>query len=81
MATLTIQNLDRDLEARLKARAALDGHSVEEEAELLLRRALAMDETPLKLGSYIHGIFAELGGVELELPPRTDLPRIIDFDE
>jgi antitoxin FitA len=81
MATLTIRNLNAELESKLRDKAAQDGHSVEEEAELLLRRALSEVERPVKLGSYIHELFADLGGVELEFPSRSGVPRIPDLSE
>jgi antitoxin FitA len=41
MATLVIRNVEDELHARLKARAAAHSHSMEEEARLLLRQGLA----------------------------------------
>lgn len=72
--TLTIRNLDDDLKARLRLRAAGHGRSMEEEARQLLRRALAHEEPALGLGSRITRRFAEVGGAELPLAARS-LPR------
>nr|WP_126402226.1 plasmid stabilization protein [Blastochloris tepida] len=65
---MTIRGLDAGVKARLRRRAAERGHSMEEEARQLLTRALAEPETGL--ASAIHRLFAPLGGVELDLPPR-----------
>ena len=39
-ASITIRNIDEDLEERLGVRAALQGHSMEEEGRLILRGAV-----------------------------------------
>jgi plasmid stability protein len=70
MATLTIRNLDEDLNARLRMEATAHGHSMEEEARLILRRALSPRRAATGLGSRIRRRFEIHGGVELELPPR-----------
>ncbi len=63
-------NLNDDIEHRLRARAARNGRTVEEEAEVILTTAL---EEPPKTGKElvegIRKLFEPLGGVELELPP------------
>jgi hypothetical protein len=33
------------------------------------------------LGTLIHQHFADIGGVELDLPERSEQPRYVDFDE
>ena len=42
MATLTIRNVDEDLKATLRIRAAMHGHSMEEELRSILRQALLL---------------------------------------
>lgn len=71
MASITIRNLDERIKARLRLRAARHGRSMEEEARLLLRSALAGD-APGKPGvaEAIQARFKRLGGVELRLPKR-----------
>jgi plasmid stability protein len=81
MATLTIRNLDEDLEIRLRAEAAAHGHSMEEEARSILRRALMLRKSDTCLGSRIRRRFAVQGGIELRLPPRKMAPRAVDFSE
>ncbi|MBV8615851.1 MAG: plasmid stabilization protein [Acetobacteraceae bacterium] len=66
MATLVIRNVDESLHRRLKARAAAQGRSMEEEARLLLREGLAAEPLPEgeTLASAMRALFEPLGGVE-----------------
>ncbi len=74
MASVTIRNLDDDLKARLRVRAAQHGHSMEEEAREILRTALAEEvRAPHNLAESIHRRFSVLGGVELPEVPRDTL--------
>ncbi len=87
MTSITVRNIEDDLKRRLRIRAAEHGHSMEEEARRILRSALDEDEAPAEtavpekgLGTQIHELFAPLGGVELDIPPRNagperELPR------
>ena len=84
MASLTIRNLDERIKAQLRIQAARHGRSMEEEARNILKRAIeaaapASEAQPVGLGSRIHAHFAQLGGVELELPTRTSEPAPADF--
>jgi plasmid stability protein len=82
MATLTIRNLDERTKTQLRIQAARHGRSMEEEARTILRSAIETRQpvTPGKgLGSRIHEHFAQLGGVELELPERSSLPTPDEF--
>lgn len=81
MATLTIRNLDDEVKARLRIEAARRGHSMEQEARLILERALSRAPAQYGLGTWIHKQFAELGGVELELPSRNEPVRVADLPE
>ncbi len=80
MASITIRNLEDQLKSRLRLEAARHGHSMEEEARLILRRALSQPKER-GLGSRIHERFVHAGGVELELPSRSDKPRAPGFEE
>ena len=75
MATLAIRDLDEELRARLRVRAAQHGRSMEAEVREILRDALATPPAEDRLGSRIRQRFATIGGVELELPARTDQPQ------
>ena len=70
MASITIRNLDDDVKARLRVRAAGRGHSMEEEARQILREAVDREGGPTNLAAAVRDRFAPLGGVELEQPPR-----------
>jgi plasmid stability protein len=74
MATIVIRNLDQSVKRRLKVRAALNGRSMEAEARQVLQESL--DQVPqsaqeVDIGTAIHRRFAALGGVDLQIPPRT----------
>lgn len=73
MARLTIRDMDDDLEALLRLRAARHGLSMEEEAQSILRAALAgpvRDDSGAALYAAIRARVEPLGGVELGLPSR-----------
>jgi antitoxin FitA len=76
MATLLIRNLDDSLKAALRKRAAANGRSMEEEARVILnfelRKRSAFREG---LGTRLAKLFRESGAGELEIPPRTEMPR------
>ena len=81
MASLTIRNLDDPLKARLRIRAATNGHSMEQEAREILRAAL--NREPPRSGNLydaIRACFTDSGGVELELPPREPMRDPPTFD-
>lgn len=84
MTTLTIRDLPDDDAARLRDRALTNRRSVEDEARVILHEVLHETasstpdnaETPQKgLGTAISERWREIGGVELELPPRNEYPR------
>ena len=79
MASITIRNLDDGLKRRLRVRAAENGRSMEEEARDILRRTVGESPPPKDLGRAIHARFADLGGVELELPERGPTRPPPDF--
>jgi len=81
MATLTIRNVEEPVKQKLRMAAALHGHSVEEEVRCILRQVLNKQPAQVGMGTRIHQLFAAIGGVELELPPRTDHVRIVDFGD
>ncbi|THF59404.1 FitA-like ribbon-helix-helix domain-containing protein [Pseudothauera rhizosphaerae] len=84
MATMTIRNLDDDVKARLRVRAAQHGRSMEEEARSILRAALNTSpeaHTGAALVKAVRARVERFGGVELELPPRTPVPEPPDFGE
>jgi len=81
MASLTIRNLDDSVKAELRIAAANNGNSMEEEARLILRRALTQPSTNRGLGSRIHARFAASGGAELDLLNRSEKAQAADLSE
>lgn len=74
MTDLTNLGLSDDVVQRLCGRAVRNGHSLHEEIRLVLAAAVS-DEPPPGIGTRMHARFAVLGGAELDIPPRTELPR------
>lgn len=83
MASITIRKLDDSAKAKLRIRAAEHGRSMEDEARVILERAVQQPSTPRPRGNMAERIrsrFAPLGGVELDIPPRSGSNRRIpDF--
>jgi antitoxin FitA len=68
MAQVVVRNIDDDVKARLKQRAAQHGWSMEEEVRQILRKAVAEPRPALvKLGSRMAARFAGVG-LSGELP-------------
>lgn len=80
MAAITVRNLDDHVKQRLRVRAAKHGRSMEAEVRAILVEVVAEDEVPKNILERLHERFAELGGVELDIPPRTGTHRVVDFD-
>jgi antitoxin FitA len=83
MASITIRNLDDDLKARLRVRAAQQGRSMEEEVRLLLREALDSPRSAAKphLADLAQSLFGARHGVELPVVPRAKARPVPSFDE
>jgi plasmid stability protein len=77
MGTLTIRQLDERTHARLRGRAAEHGRSVEAEVRAILDAAVDLPEHNFLLS--LHASMAEVGGVNLDVPSRTDQPRPVDL--
>lgn len=76
MASIIVRRMDESTKARLRARAARHGRSMEEEVREILRAAAARSEAGQRnLAESIHRRFAALGGVELAAMPREALSR------
>ena len=81
MASITVRNLEEGLKRRLRIRAAENGRSMEEEARDILRTALYhQPPARMDLSSAIRARFAPLGGVELDIPPRSPTRKPPRFD-
>lgn len=82
MATLTIRNLDEETKRSLRMRAARRGVSMEQEARMLLARAVRSPEdasVEQADGASWYRSIRELvephGGFDLEIPPRNQAMR------
>lgn len=78
-AALSIRNLDDDVKARLRVRAANNGRSMESEVRAILIDAVSGRTDSDDLFLTLLDRFGEIGGVELGLPPRRTSPRAADF--
>lgn len=79
-AAVTFRGLAPELKARLRIRAARNSRSVEAEVRAILEAALAVPtEDQADFGAFARLLFAPLGGVELELPPRDPARDPPDF--
>ncbi len=85
MPTITIRNLDETVKRKLQVRAALNGRSMEAEAREVLCEfaeqpvdaAIAGADVDEDFGTAIRKLFAPLGGIELQTPPRQKSHRPI----
>ncbi len=70
MASITIRNLDDKVKTLLRVRAAEHHRSMEEEARLILREAVAAKPSSRNLAEIARAYFGPENGVDLELPTR-----------
>ena len=81
MASIIIRNLEEGVKTRLRVRAAENGRSMEEEARVILRKAVGRRPAPAKgLGTALQELFEPLGGVELDVSPREPMREPLRFD-
>ncbi len=79
---VTVRGLTPELKARLRVRAAHNARSMEAEARAILEAALsAPDDDTTDLGAFARGLFAPIGGIELELPSRAQPRHAPQLDE
>jgi plasmid stability protein len=71
MTSITIR-LDEGTTEQLRIAAAQNGHSMEDEARQILENALATVDRAGGLGTRIRNRFGAIGGVELDLPSRSE---------
>lgn len=73
MGSLTIRNLDDGLKASLRLRAARNGHSMEEEARIILRSVVLQREAAApepSVAEMFKQIFRPTSGITIDLPPH-----------
>ncbi|MDN5796049.1 MAG: Arc family DNA-binding protein [Intrasporangium sp.] len=79
MAAISVRDLDEAVRDRLRIRAAQHGRSMEAEIRAILTEAVSPSTDPRGLAQMLLARFGELGGVDLELPSRTEAPRAADL--
>ena len=79
MVALSIRNLDDGVARRLRVRAARNGRSVEAEVRSILEAAVRDTWFEAKPFEAFMACFTAIGGVDLEIPPRSAPPRSADF--
>jgi len=75
VAAVSIRDLDDSVREKLRVRAARHGRSMEAEMRAILTAAVRNEDSTQGLFSALVDRFAELGGVELDLPPRATPAR------
>lgn len=78
MASLTIRNLDEDIKQRLRAKAAVGGRSMEEEARAALRAYVA-EEVKGNVYDVLRKTLKPVLGLELERLPRGTVRELPDI--
>jgi plasmid stability protein len=81
MAALSIRDLDDSVREKLRLRAAQHGRSMEAEIRAILTAAVEDDTPRSDLFSALTARFSQLGGVDLDIPPRTTPPRAANLPE
>jgi plasmid stability protein len=79
MAVLTVRNLPDETHRALKRQAAAHGRSTEAEVRAILEAAVR-PAAQLGIGSELAAFADSFGGIELDIPPRTDLAGKVSFD-
>ncbi len=80
MAMLTIRNIEDGVKERLRVRAAMHGHSMEEEARVILKRAVGGVDGD-RLWELSRQLFEGDNGVALETPHRDGDRAALDFSD
>jgi antitoxin FitA len=75
VAAVSIRDLDDSVREKLRVRAARHGRSMEAEMRAILTAAVREDDSSQGLFSALLDRFADLGGVELDLPARATPAR------
>jgi plasmid stability protein len=81
MASLTIRNLDTNVKAQLRQRAARHGRSMEAEARAILAQTLNAPVMEQNLAVDIHRRFESLNIDSLPIPPRQAVRNPPEFGE
>ena len=75
---MSIRNLDDELMDRLRVQAARHGRSMEAEVRAILADGLE-EKRPADFMGEVRRRFGALGGVDLDIPPRSRGHRQVDL--
>lgn len=81
MKSLTLRNLDDDLQQRLRIQAAEGGQSMEAEARAILRQAMSESAPPLDLAAAVRARIAPPGGADLDRPAQEHARPALEGEE
>lgn len=79
VSDLSIRNLDDEVKKRLRIRAASHGRSMEAEVRAILADAVSEQDQSEGLFATLLTRFAEVGGVDLDIPARSVPARSADL--
>ncbi len=79
MASLTIRNLNDDIKSQLRQQAAAHGHSMEQEARLILSAAVSQPASNESFVQRLQNRFKGLDTSVLQQPERTEVPPALDL--
>lgn len=79
MAAISVRDLDDDVRERLRRRAAANGRSMEAEVREILTAAVQAPDPGENFFVAWMDRFHDLGGVDLDLPSRSEPARAVEF--
>lgn len=80
MAQILVRELPDDVKERLRVRAAQSGRPLETEVRQILIEAVAPARPQQSLVDALVDAVTAMGGIELELPERTETQRPVTFE-
>lgn len=79
MAQLVVRDIKQDVKERLRRRAAEHGRSMEAEARMILTDAVKPPRRSIVAA--LGELADDVGGIELDIPQRSTLERVVSLDE
>jgi plasmid stability protein len=79
MSVVTVRNLPEETHRALKLRAAEHGRSTEAEIRAILEQAVRPAQRML-IGSELAALGEAFGGIDLDIEPRSELPKPATFE-
>jgi plasmid stability protein len=82
VAAISVRDLDEAVAGQLKVRAARHGRSMEAEVRAILTDAVAGNgDERFNVAQALRKRFAAVGGTDLMIPNRQDMPRAADLPD